>query len=305
MIHHSSYGFITTAGGVHLRYGIFPGKKHRNAGCVILLSGRTEFMEKYSETIRDLQHRGYEVFTFDWRGQGLSTRPLQNRHKGFIDDYQEYIDDLDIFFKTVVKPRAAGPYILLAHSMGAHIALRYLHLHPTAVKKTILISPMFDINTAPFPRKVAKLLTRIMVNFPVRRSRHAYAFGQSDYHFDNHLFENNPLTSDPVRFMADKTEIEKNNHLALGGVTFGWLEATYDSIEKIHRPEFLHGITTPVLIVGAGADTVVCMKAQKHVCAHLPDCRMEIIPCARHELLMERNIFRNVFWDIFDSFTVT
>ncbi|MBW2643739.1 MAG: alpha/beta hydrolase, partial [Deltaproteobacteria bacterium] len=78
------YNFMTMSDNQRIRYGIWHSHKEEKRGSVILLNGRKEFMEKYAETIRELNQRGFNVYSLDWRGQGLSSRMLANRHKGFI-----------------------------------------------------------------------------------------------------------------------------------------------------------------------------------------------------------------------------
>ncbi len=80
----SPYDFMTTSDNLSIRYGIWSCQKEKKLGSIILLSGRTEFMEKYTETIGILNQKGFDVYSFDWRGQGLSTRMLANMHKGFV-----------------------------------------------------------------------------------------------------------------------------------------------------------------------------------------------------------------------------
>src|SRR5215207_7411253 len=58
-------------------------------GTVCLFQGRGEYIEKYFEVISDLRRRGFAVATFDWRGQGGSSRPLLNPFKGHIWDFAE------------------------------------------------------------------------------------------------------------------------------------------------------------------------------------------------------------------------
>src|SRR5205807_248701 len=83
---------LQTPDGVLLRYARWappPGRK----GTVCVFQGRTEFIEKYFEVVRDLRARGFAVATFDWRGQGLSQRPLYDRNKGHIESFAEYATD--------------------------------------------------------------------------------------------------------------------------------------------------------------------------------------------------------------------
>src|SRR5262249_21650810 len=76
-------------GGVRLRALFAPAAVKPARGSVILCNGRTEFIEKYFEVIRELQGRGFAVFTMDWRGQGLSGRLLKQPQKGHLDTFDD------------------------------------------------------------------------------------------------------------------------------------------------------------------------------------------------------------------------
>jgi alpha-beta hydrolase superfamily lysophospholipase len=82
-------GTLKTRDGVSLRFARWappPGRK----GTVCLFQGRSEFIEKYFETVRDLRTRGFAVATLDWRGQGMSDRALRNRRKGYVRSFSQY-----------------------------------------------------------------------------------------------------------------------------------------------------------------------------------------------------------------------
>src|SRR4051794_4241814 len=74
--------WLAEASGVKIRTArwILPARDAR--GTVVLAQGRTEFIEKYHEVIRELIARKFSVVTFDWRGQGLSSRALEDKRKG-------------------------------------------------------------------------------------------------------------------------------------------------------------------------------------------------------------------------------
>ena len=255
-------------------------------------------MEKYIETIVELNEKRFDVYSLDWRGQGLSSRMLCNRYKGFIDSYDTYLKDLHMFMRHIVYAQARLPLFFLAHSMGGHIALRYLHDHPKKIEKAVLVSPMIDVVTPPFP----KWLVRLMVDIAMRAGfEGAYIMGSGDYD-QQAKFEGNRLTSDLGRFMSEKDTIGKNPDLALGGITYGWLSATFESIDTLNRPGYVEKISTPILIVSAGDDRIVSLSAHKHINDRLENCNHMEIPGARHEILMETDTLRASFWNIFDSF---
>ena len=62
---------LKTPDGFELR-GMKCGSGER--GTIVLLTGRSDYMERYFETMRDLVARGFCVASFDWRGQGGSDR---------------------------------------------------------------------------------------------------------------------------------------------------------------------------------------------------------------------------------------
>ena len=54
--------WLEAPGGVRLRAANWP---RGDRGCVLLLHGRTEFIEKYLETAAALQARGFALWTLD------------------------------------------------------------------------------------------------------------------------------------------------------------------------------------------------------------------------------------------------
>ena len=89
-------------------------------GVFLLLHGRAEFIEKYKAVANRLIEKGFDVVSLDWRGQGLSTREVENRHKGYIHSFDDYVADLTALYYEVMEPRGLPVYIL-SHSMGGHI----------------------------------------------------------------------------------------------------------------------------------------------------------------------------------------
>lgn len=290
---------LTTGDNVSIRYGVWPGMGRKKCGSVLFLNGRAEFLEKHGETIRELNQRGYDVYSMDWRGQGGSSRLLSNPHKGYVKSYTDYLRDLNCFYHHVVTPRAVTPVVILAHSMGAHIALRFLCERPGAADRMVLLSSMIDINTAPYPPLIARGIARLAIKVGWSRR---YRWGGGDYMPDRQAFEDNRLTSDPCRFQDAHRAIDQAPHLATGDVTWRWLAATFSSIDTVKRKGFADRIHTPTLMISGQKDRIVTLSAQQKLCRRLPNCRLMIIPGARHEILKETDDIRAVFWDAFDQF---
>src|SRR5712672_2544164 len=137
-------GMLKTPDGVHLRYARWappPGRK----GTVCVFQGRAEFIEKYFEVVRDLRARGFAVATFDWRGQGLSQRPLYDRNKGHIESFAEYATDLETFMREIVLPDCPPPLFALAHSMGAAVLIQAAAKGHRWFDRMVLTAPMIRL----------------------------------------------------------------------------------------------------------------------------------------------------------------
>lgn len=291
--------YFETFDGLAIRWGTAasPG---RARGTVLFLNGRTEFMEKYEAVVDDLNERRWDVYTCDWRGQGLSSRLLSDRRKGHVRCFEDYLADLDRL-TTILETRGAPrPYILLGHSMGGHIGLRFLARRPGFFVRAVLTAPMIDIQ---LPRYLSPLVLGWLVRTALRTgSQGAYVLGSKGTPAHEGAFEGNPLTSDETRFAHCRTLIRRDPLLAVGGVTYGWLAAALDSIAILRTPDFARKLNVPLLMVTASEDRIVCPEAQTRFCRALPHGRLVCIQGARHELLVEADAHRRQFWQLWDGF---
>ena len=137
-------GMLKTADGVQIRFARFAPPAGRR-GTVCVFPGRTEWIEKYFETVRDLRSRGFAVAILDWRGQGLSQRALGDRYKGYVRNFAEFDFDLEAFMREVVLPDCPPPYFALAHSMGATIMIRAVARGQRWFDRVVLSAPMLGI----------------------------------------------------------------------------------------------------------------------------------------------------------------
>lgn len=289
---------LTTSDAVKLRAAWWPGTIAAK-GTVLVLQGRTECIEKYFETIGELLTRGYAVATFDWRGQGGSDRALGDRHKGHVRDFTEYHLDMDAFIDSCVKPNLPQPYMLLAHSMGAHIALRYVHDGPQLFTRAVLCSPMAYINTAPLPDGIARAIA--WAGCAIGFADSFVPRGKA-YQRDSEPFAVNRLTGDPARFARNADILDANPDLAIGSPTLGWLDAAYRSMAVSLEQKFCAAIKTPALMVYGSDERVSLPYYQVLLAARLGNCVSLCITGARHEILQETDAIRTQFWAGFDKF---
>ena len=262
--------------------------------------GRCEYLKKYDEVAGEWRDRGFQVFALEWRGQGLSDRPLENHHKCHVDDYAVHGLDLSAWLEAVVKPQEVGPSVIYAHSMGGLIALRHLASQPERFAAAVLSAPMVGMNTDPWPLPVAKALGWIACRLGYGG---AYAFGQGDYHAAvDAVFEGNLITADPERFRRIHDGYRINPRLMVGGVTFGWLAASFRAQAALLQSEQLRRVATPVLLLIPGDDRLVPPAAAVRLARSLPMCAVKEYPRARHDLLSEQSEIRQRVWEDIDGF---
>ncbi|HLH50709.1 MAG TPA: alpha/beta hydrolase [Roseiarcus sp.] len=267
-------------------------------GTVAILPGRAEFIEKYFETVGELIARGFAVAALDWRGQGGSPRQLKNPRKGHVDDFSLYERDLSALVDDVLGPSCPQPWFGLAHSVGAAIMLAVAHAGRCPFERLVLSSPMISLANQRYP-----WLMRIAAEgLDTLGFGGAFAPGGGAAAVSAKPFADNVLTSDPKRYARTAAIIAAAPDLAIGWPTIGWLHAAIRTMREFTDPDFAREIATPILIVAAGRDRVVDTRAAERFASHLRTGRLIVIDGAEHEILVERDSYRELFWTAFDQF---
>lgn len=291
---------LTTPDGARLRWAVWPEPEGRVRGTVLILNGRSEFIEKYRETAGELIARGFRVFGFDWRGQGLSSRTPVGDETGHYDSFDPLVRDAALLIDQVVRPAGEGPLVILGHSMGGHLALRLLAARPDLAAGAILTAPMVAPIAMPAMQRVARLLSPMAASFGRGRR---YAPGEGGYDAQRLLDPRRLLSSDPVRNRIQADWFRDHPDYRVSGITWGWLAAAFRSSAAILREA--PSIRVPVLMLLAGQERLVDNGAARRVARLLPQCRVSVYPDARHEILMEHDDIRSAFWRDADDFLAT
>lgn len=293
------YGFVTAVDGPTLRFGVWDATTRPVRGSILLLTGRGEFMDKYAgELIGPLTARGFAVYALDWRGQGLSSRQLEDRQKGHIDRYETYLSDLQAFLAGVVVPEARRPIVALTHSMGGHLLLRHLaeQADSTPIAAGILGAPMTGL------RRESLIATILTLLPSVAAVDERYFYGSAPFRLIGREFIGNKVTHDERRYRFTEAWFAADSRLALGGPTVGWLRQSVRSIRTLMAPGYLERVRTPLLLVSAGQDALVDSKTHLGAAARLSDCHHLVYPDARHEIMMEIDPIRARFFNDCDAF---
>jgi alpha-beta hydrolase superfamily lysophospholipase len=271
----------------------------------VIVNGFTEFMGKWAEFVYDLKamKSGYSVFLYDHRGQGESQRLIDDSRKGYVKNYQDYVDDLAQFMDQVVKPQAKGDVFMLAHSMGGGVATAYLIQHPKAVKAFVACSPMYapTLTIADFS---IDLTDELELNAKVKLSQieglatselllklgkgEHYAPGKSQDGWIHNPAQNNLTTSAP-RMTYIQHELETHTDQIIAGPTNQWVHEAVRLGFYVRKNAA--SLTAPTLIFRASNDLIVepqmddIFKLKAHA-------RVLEFPGAKHEIFVEADRYR-------------
>lgn len=209
----------------------------KERGTIIIVTGRTEFTDKYHHVIEIISRlnselkgkmnfgHAYDIVVYDHQGQGRSEGLAAH---GSLEDYVEDLTRVTQTFGNKNNQNA-----VIAHSMGALVATKYMQTQGIKRKELgrenfkeinafVLSAPMFVINTGKKKYEEAYVLVRSKIKagaelerFPMKGS--GRGLSQKNY-TDNssewgHL-EHNPLTM-------------------IGDPTYKWLETAVIKAPKV------------------------------------------------------------------------
>ena len=250
---------------ITIRYKIFEVEKELEKAAVVISSGRTECMLKYQEIIYELYIRGYSVYIMDHRGQGFSDRMLENKQKGYVEKFNNYINDFKKFTKIVfsVRKDRNKKVFLLSHSMGGAIVSRYLEKNPeNGFSGAVLSSPMHGLRLTEsqcfFKKGLEEFGTSIVIAAQALGSPTEYIKGGGDYEEISFSSEKNIYTHDQQRF--EKFFNAVFNTIPAGSATWKWVDESIIVCEKILFD--VYKIKTPILLLQASDDELVDNQSQ-------------------------------------------
>ncbi|MBV7300958.1 alpha/beta fold hydrolase [Enterovibrio paralichthyis] len=274
--------------GLRLNWCAFTKPEHTRA--VVVVNGRIEGVAKYQEVFFDLFIKGYDVYSYDHRGQGHSQRLVSGSDIGHVVEFDDYVDDLTTFIDTVVTQKTHQQRVILAHSMGGAISTLYAARNPAAIDAIALSAPMLGINLSPMLQVAAKPLCKLLAKL-----QHPAGFAPGQVPYWAKPFKHNLLSQSEARYQWFRELYENDETLKVGGPSAQWI---WQSIEACERAVTAAAtITMPILLMQAARDEIVSTDAmfrfhRERQLAGLP-IQFDIIADSRHELLFEKDVIRN------------
>ncbi|MDE1515597.1 alpha/beta fold hydrolase [Vibrio sp. dsl-7] len=256
---------------------------------IVLVNGRIESSAKYQELCYDLFQQGFDVYTYDHRGQGLSPRLTSDRQIGYVEQFEDYVTDLQGLVELFQLERYTQR-LLFGHSMGGAVATRYIQTHPSHPFDAVALSaPMFGIAMPWYLRPFAFIFSQIMATITTQPS---YAAGYGPYYAKP--FASNLLTHSQIRYQWFRDLYQEHPELQLGGPSYHWVWQSLIACKQCLQ--LTRQINIPLLILQAGEEAIVSNQAQNRLFKKLlrtqPHARLCHIAGARHELLFEQDRYR-------------
>lgn len=250
-------------------------------GSLLFATGRGDFIEKYLEPLAEWHGRGWNVASFDWRGQGKSRGDIVGGH---LESFDPLLDD----FEALVADWMAstpGPHVIVGHSMGGHMTLRLLIERPAAVAAAVLIAPMIAVNPAPFGPRAARVLTWVAsrIGFS-RRPMWKVPLGRAPAGSKRQQV----LTNCLERYEDERFWWEVEPSYAPHAPSFGWLDAGMRS-GRAFTARKLAKVDVPILLLAAVKDRLVSLDAIHRTAEQLPRAEIALYDECAHEILREKD----------------
>ena len=217
--------------GASLAYDAYePTTDNRKPTTILWVGGWSDHRIRWKRPAECLAAAGYPVYLLDQRGHGDS-----GGIRGHLSRFSQLLADLQAF-RRFVRSKVDAPQILLGHSFGGLVVLRYLEMQPTdPVAAAVLSSPWLGL-AQPVPllkRLAARPLADLWPSLPLETAIDARV-----------------LTRDPAAAAAYRADAAVHHVMTPGA----WRE-----IQWAQRvvPADAHRIKVPLLFLLAGKDALV------------------------------------------------
>ena len=247
------------------------------------IHGFTEFAEKFREMAYYFVKNGYNAFALDNRGHGHSYRMKGSIETVRLNNFSDYIEDLDVFVNKIVKPHNNLPLHVFSHSMGGGIAARYIQVHNDTFDKAILSSPMICAQTgAPVP-----LAKKLMKTVSALGLKNVSVPGMCKFKPDA-TYENSSDTC-KERFEYFLTKRRNNECYRTAGPSFGWVNEALKLTDDLLDDNNCRNIKSKVLIFQPESDNRVISSYQNTFADKINDAKIVYIKGSKHEIFGTTN----------------
>jgi len=226
--------------------------------------GHAEHLGRYSHVVTALTDLGYAVYGQDHRGHGRSSGP-----RALIMRFDTFVDDFRLLTERARQEHPGLPQVLIGHSMGGLIAVRYALRYGDDLAALVTSGPALVIaeRLTHSQRWLASVLARLYPSGQLPR-------GNSDEDY---------LTTDPdvrTQFGLDPLTHHGSPRLR---TAFEMLQAGNDARTKLDR------LRVPILAMHGANDTLTFPSGTRALYEHAssPDKMLKLWPGMKHEIFNE------------------
>lgn len=274
--------------GKRLHY--YYAKRDNAIANVVVCHGFCEFVRKYDEILYYFYELGYSVFFPEYRDHGQSERVNGVNKPVYVDKFDSYSKDLEVFVDKIVLPKADGRKLFLfSHSMGGAVATYYMAKHPKVFSGAVLSAPMVDILYGGHAKLAVGTMVRLGCLFGKKYDYvpGAHAFReQYDYEGSNAL----SVKRYEHMYYARMEHLEYRT----SGAAYGWTKAVLPVKRTMYK--LAPQIQTPVYVFQALGDTLVDLAAQDRFMERLPNAKICRVKDSKHEIFHAKTKVREEYF---------
>jgi alpha-beta hydrolase superfamily lysophospholipase/ubiquinone/menaquinone biosynthesis C-methylase UbiE len=251
--------------GVELFCRTWPARCGTAKGAIVLLHRGHEHSGRVAHLVDELGLDNFTVYAWDARGHGRSPG-----ERGHSPSFAHSVRDLDCFVRHI---RETGGFemdqiAIIAQSVGAVLAVTWVHDYAPNIRALILASPAFDVKLyVPFAREGIAIWQKLSGTF-----------------FINSYVKARFLTHDPERIASFKAD-----PLITRPIASNILLELYEAAGRVVADA--RAITVPTQVLISGRDFVVRRAPQHHFFENLGGAIKErhVLPGFYHDTLGERD----------------
>jgi lysophospholipase len=230
---------------------------------ILWVCGWSDHRTRWRVPAEALRDAGYAVYLLDQRGQGDS-----GGRRGHLSRFSQLLGDLQAF-RRHLRGQSAVPHVLLGHSFGALVVLRYLETQPSDPVKGAVLSAPWLATALPVPlwkRAAGRVLADL---WPTAR----FATG----------LDSSVLSHDPAVAAAYDADPAVHRMMTSGA----WREIQW---AQGAVPADKLRIDCPLLLLLAGQDRITdARRAEAFTAGLRVEPQVRWFPDLYHEILLESN----------------
>lgn len=123
-----------------------------------LVHGFAEHSGRYGNVVNEIVPLGFAIYADDHRGHGKT-----QGQRNYVDYFDQFVEDEKIFYDLIKNEHPNLPIIMLGHSMGSVIGIRFASKYPDLLKGLIISGSGTEVGgeVTSFLKFLAKVMSKL------------------------------------------------------------------------------------------------------------------------------------------------